>query len=464
MKLNIAKQKSGEIISLHSSMLTRHGLITGATGTGKTVTVKLLAEKMAEIGSSVFLIDVKGDLNGFCEEGENSSGFKGFLEKHGLEEPVFGEFPTQFWDLFSEKGLPIRATVSDLGPELMAKLLCLNENQNNLLHTIFRIADEQGLLLLDFKDLTQMTKYLYENNKEFEADYGALNKQSLGAIQRAMIVLEQNGIDNFFGEETLLMSDIINPSGVINVLNASKMIVNSKLYSTFLLWLLSEIYEAFDEVGEVEIPRLMLFFDEAHLMFKDISPVLLSKIEQVIKLIRSKGIGIFFISQSPVDIPESIASQLGNRIQHGIRAYTKKELQRQNGDKEFFERALNLGVGEVFISSLSSDGIPSEYFEAVMLPPQSKIGRAVECNYFNNQELVRRYLKPLDRTSAYEILIKRQNNSVNINLPKTTRTPNIQRGRKPDTMMTKLAKSMFSSFGRSLGNSLARGVMGTLKK
>ncbi len=459
MQIQVAKKNSGEFLELHSEMLTRHGLITGATGTGKTVTLKLLAEKMAELGSTVFLIDVKGDLNSFGEVGKRTSGLEHFLEKHDLEMPNFKSFNTMYWDIYNECGLPIRTTVMDFGPMLMAKLLNLNENQTNLLHTIYQIADDEALLLLDFKDLTQLVKYLYDHNKAFEEDYGTLNKQSMGAIQRALIASD---IDVFFGESVLDFKDLFLEKGTINVLEANKLVLNDKLYSTLLLWLLSELYEQLPEVGEVEVPKMVLFFDEAHLIFKRIPEVLLSKIEQVIKLIRSKGVGIYFISQSPSDIPDSIIAQLGNRIQHGIRSYTAKDIKHQMIPKEMLERMKKYGVGEVSLSVLNEDGIPSPFEEAVMLTPSSFIGKIETCDYYPNEQLNLKYNTPVDRNSAYEMLLRRQEKQ-GVGRESTSEHKT-KRGRKPDSMLTKLTKSLFSSFGRSLGTSLARGLLGTLKK
>jgi len=456
MEINIAKGKSEGFIALHSSMITRHGYITGATGTGKTVTLKLLAEKMAELEASVFLIDVKGDLNGFSKAGEMTPKLERYIDKHGLEKPDFKQFLVQYWDIYNEFGLPIRTSVSDFGPMLMAKLLKLNENQTNLLHTLYQIADDEGLLLLDFKDLTQLVKYFYEHNKDFESDYGTLNKQSLSAIQRA---LTASDIDVFFGECVLDIKDLFNKKGIINVLEASKLITNDKLYATFLLWLLSELYEQLPEKGEVEKPEMVLFFDEAHLIFKGISDVLLNKIEQVVKLIRSKGVGIFFITQSASDIPEVILAQLGTKIQHGIRSYSANDLKKQMISKELFEKMKQFGVGQVCISVLDQDGIPSSFEEAVMLSPSSAIGRIDNCNYYLDDALKLKYDVVIDRNSAYEMLQKRQ-----VKPPVSDVKQTRKGGRKSDTMMTKLAKSLFTSLGRSLGSSLARGLMGTLKK
>lgn len=408
MKLEIAQNEKGEKIGFESEMITRHGLITGATGTGKTVTLKVLAEKFSSLGSAIFLIDAKGDLNSFGQPGSSSEGFLKHLKKHNLEVPDFEKFDAHYWDLFGEKGLPIRATVTDLGPTLMAKLLGLNGNQTNLLYTIYQIADDQKLLLLDFKDLSQLVKYIYQNNKEFQGEYGLINKQSLGAIQRALIGLDQNQVDAFLGERAFEFEDFVSQKGIINVFEAYKMMGNTKLYSTFLLWLLSEVYEHFDEIGEVKTPRLVLFFDEAHLIFKDISDTLLSKIEQVVKLIRSKGVGIYFLSQSPADIPETVLSQLANRIQHGMRSFTTKEKKIQKQSDAFFEEVLKLGVGEVFLSFLDENGIPTPYQKASMFPPKSHIGRIKNHNFFPNDTLTEKYKEPIDRKSAYEVLLIRQ--------------------------------------------------------
>lgn len=461
MLIDIAQRKDGGMISLHSEMVTRHGFITGATGTGKTVTLKGLAEKMAKAGSSVFLIDVKGDLNSFGRAGECTDKLNSFQEKHNLAVPDFRSFKTIFWDIFGTAGMPVRTTVSDLGPALMAKLLELNNNQTNLLHTIYQIADDEGLLLLDYKDLTELVKYLYENNKSFEEAYGTLNKQSMGAIQRALVAMNHMEVDEFFGERALELSDLIATPGTINVMAAQKLILNEKLYSTFLLWLLSELYESLPEIGDVEVPKLVLFFDEAHLIFKGISKVLLNKMEQVIKLIRSKGVAVFFISQRPTDIPDEIMAQLGNKIQHGIRMKDAKNPM-ENSDK-----LLKFGVGEVCISLLDGDGVALPYEEAVVLPPASWIGKTDDCDYYSNRSLADKYGERIDRVSAYEMLTKRSTSNretAGSTKRSTSSKTKSKGGRKKDSFGTKVAKSLLSSFGRSLGSGLARGLMGTLKR
>ena len=315
-------------ISICGKMANRHGLIAGATGTGKTVTLQVLAETFCQAGVPCFMADMKGDLSGISQTGAMS----GFIEKRcaefGIESPEFGPCPVRFFDVYGEQGHPMRTTVSNMGPQLLARLLQLNETQEGILNIVFRIADDRGLLLLDLKDLRSMLNYVAENAKQYTASYGNITAQSVGAIQRALLTLENQGADKFFAEPSFDIYDLLQceqGKGVMNVLAADKLMLNPKLYSTFLLWLLSELYAQLPEVGDMDLPKLVFFFDEAHMLFDETSKALVDKIEQVVRLIRSKGVGVYFVTQSPTDIPEEILGQLGNRVQHALRAFTPKD-------------------------------------------------------------------------------------------------------------------------------------------
>ncbi|GAB6108898.1 helicase HerA-like domain-containing protein [Fusibacter bizertensis] len=482
-KLNIAKKNDGTYFGPCLDMINRHGLISGATGTGKTITMKLFVEKLSEKGIPTFLVDVKGDLNGFETSGKSSDKLVKRLEMLQESLPDFQTFPVQYWDLFGEKGLPIRTTISDMGPLLLARLLELNEVQSSILHTLFKLADDEGLLLLDFKDIKALVEYAYANSTSLPQGYGSLNKASLSAIIRQLNTFEQQNVSDFFGEQALEIEDFIGTEkgkGYINLVDASKLSMHPKLYSTFLLWLLSELYETFPEEGDLVQPKMVYFFDEAHLIFDKISPVLLNQIEQVVRLIRSKGIGIYFVTQSPTDIPDSVLGQLGNRIQHGLRAYTAKEIKqlklaaqgfRVNPTLDIEKELLELGVGEALVSFLDEKGVPEVTERVQILAPSSAFGHVEEVNYFNHHSLNAKYQMPLDRASAFEKLhesankvaqnAKGQDTSSNKSTP--AQTPK-KRGRKPDSMVEKVTKSFLSSLGRSVGSSLARGILGTLKK
>ncbi|HNV44794.1 MAG TPA: DUF853 family protein, partial [Exilispira sp.] len=327
MELAIAKSK--DFIYLNSEMANRHGLIAGATGTGKTVTLQVMAESFSSIGVPVFLADVKGDLSGISKKGEASDSLKKRLTKLGIPEPKFDNFPVQFWDIFGQSGHPIRATVSDIGPLLLSRILQLTDVQEDILNIVFKIADDQGLLLLDLKDLKSMLSFVSENAKQLSTDYGLVSTQSVAAISRSLLSLEQEGADKFFGEPMLDIFDMIkidsSGKGMVNILSADKLLLNPNLYSTFLLWLLGELFESLPEVGDLEKPKFVFFFDEAHLLFDTNNSTLIDKIEQVVRLITSKGVGVYFITQNPLDIPESILGQLGNRVQHALRAFTPKD-------------------------------------------------------------------------------------------------------------------------------------------
>ncbi len=409
-------------LSLLPGMANRHGLITGATGTGKTVTLQKLAESFSAIGVPVFMADVKGDLTGIAKEGTASEKLLARLAKIGVTDWSPQGNPVVLWDIFGEKGHPIRATVSDLGPLLLARLLDLNEVQSGVLQIIFRVADDQGLLLLDFKDLRAMTQYIGDNAKAFQTQYGNINSASVGAIQRGLLSLEQQGAEYFFGEPMLDIKDWMRTDsdgkGVINILSAEKLYQMPKLYATSLLWMLSELYEQLPEAGDQEKPKLVFFFDEAHLLFSDAPQVLLDKIEQVIRLIRSKAVGVYFVSQNPADIPDTVLGQLGNRVQHALRAFTPKDQKavkvaaqtmRANPAFDTVAAIQELGTGEALISFLDEKGSPSMVQRASVIAPFSRMGPVTDDErngLINHSPLSGKYEEAVDRESAYEMLSK----------------------------------------------------------
>lgn len=418
MELSVAKSK--DFININSNMANRHGLIAGATGTGKTVTLQVMAELFSSIGVPVFMADVKGDLSGISTKGEISEKLSERLKKLGIENHQFDSFPVQFWDIYQESGHPIRATISNIGPLLLSRILDLSEVQESVLNLIFKVADEEGLLLLDLKDFKSMLTYIQENIKEISSEYGLISSQSISAIQRSLIALEKEGAEIFFGEPMLDIYDMMrldhSGKGIINILCADKLLLNPKLYSTFLLWILSELFENLPEVGDLEKPKFIFFFDEAHLLFKDTPKILIEKIEQVVRLIRSKGVGIYFITQNPMDIPESILGQLGNRVQHALRAYTPQDQKavkvaaqtfRQNPAFSTETAISELGVGEALVSFLDKDGKPSMVERAFILPPKGKIGPISpdqKTKIIHSSIVFGRYEKVVDRESAFEIL------------------------------------------------------------
>ena len=408
-------------LSITGKMANRHGLIAGATGTGKTVTLQVMAETFCQAGVPCFMADMKGDLSGISQVGKMS----GFIEKRllefGVDNPEFQSCPVRFYDVFGEQGHPMRATISQMGPQLLSRLLGLNETQDGVLNIAFRIADERGLLILDLKDLRSMLDYVSQHAKEYTSKYGNISTASVGAIQRALLQLESQGADKFFGEPSFDIQDLMQTEGgkgVMSVLAADKLMMQPKLYSTFLLWLLSEIYSTMPEVGDLSLPKLVFFFDEAHMLFDGTSKALLDKIEQVIRLIRSKGVGIYFISQSPTDIPENILGQLGNRVQHALRAYTPKDQKavktaadtfRANPDFKTDEAIMNLETGEALVSFLDEKGAPTIVQRAKVLFPLSQIGAVTEgqrLDIIKQSRVYGKYDTPIDRESAYEILIR----------------------------------------------------------
>ncbi len=416
-------------VCLIPKMANRHGLITGATGTGKTVTLQTLAETFSQIGVPVFAADVKGDLSGVAATGGNKESVTQRVTSYHLDEKgfKFQSFPVQFWDVFGEQGTPIRATVADMGPLLLSRLLSLNDTQSAVLTIIFKIAKDEDLEIIDLKDLQKLLEYVGNNSSGFTTAYGNISTASIGAIQRGLITLEHDGADQFFGEPNLNIDDLIQTigeKGVINILAADKLMNSPKVYTTFLMWLMTKLFEVMPEVGDPDKPKLVFFFDEAHLLFSDAPKALLEKIEQVVRLIRSKGIGIYFISQTPADIPDSVLGQLGNRVQHALRAYTPKDQKAVKVAAQTFranpsfdtETAISeLGTGEALVSFLDEKGRPNQVERAYILPPEGQIGpldAQVREKMTKDSLLYRHYAQTQDRESAYEKLTERMENTL----------------------------------------------------
>lgn len=414
--------KSDKNLYLLPAMANRHGLIAGATGTGKTITMKVLAESFSDMGVPVFFSDVKGDLSGMCRPGADSEDMQNRIANFGIEGFQYKAYPTRFWDIFGEAGHPVRVTVSSMGPTLLGRLLNLTDVQTGVLNIVFKVADEHGLLLLDLKDLRAMLQYVGDNHAEFTTMYGNVSPSSIGAVQRALLAFESEGGECIFGEPELDIRDWmrtdIDGRGFINILSSAKLIQSPTVYATFLLWMLTELFEQLPEVGDLDKPRMIFFFDEAHLLFDDAPKALVQKLVQVVKLIRSKGVGVYFVTQSPSDIPDEILAQLSNRVQHGLRAYTPAEQKcvraaaqafRANAEFDTEEALMALGTGEALVSFLDEKGIPSIVERAKILPPQSLMG-AAEAEYVNQliatSEFDLKYRTPVDRESAYEIIVK----------------------------------------------------------
>ncbi|HEF0023258.1 TPA: DUF853 domain-containing protein [Citrobacter amalonaticus] len=490
--LLIARTPDTELFLL-PGMANRHGLITGATGTGKTVTLQKLAESLSEIGVPVFMADVKGDLTGIAAEGQASEKLLARLKNIGITDWQPHSNPVVLWDIFGEKGHPVRATVSDLGPLLLARLLNLNEVQSGVLNIIFRIADDQGLLLLDFKDLRAITQYIGDNAKSFQNQYGNISSASVGAIQRGLLTLEQQGATHFFGEPMLDIKDWMRTDasgkGIINILSAEKLYQMPKLYAASLLWMLSELYEQLPEAGDLEKPKLVFFFDEAHLLFNDAPQVLLDKIEQVIRLIRSKGVGVWFVSQNPADIPDNVLGQLGNRVQHALRAFTPKDqkavktaAQTMRANPAFdTEKAIQeLGTGEALVSFLDAKGSPSVVERAMVIAPCSRMGPVTDDErngLINHSPVYGKYEDDLDRESAFEMLQQSVQATTEAQSNPTAKGKEVAvddgilgglkdilfgstgpRGGKRDGVVQSVAKSA----ARQVTNQLIRGMLGSL--
>jgi uncharacterized protein len=460
-------------------LANRHGLIAGATGTGKTVSIQVLAEKFSRIGVPVFMSDVKGDFSGISQPGSENPKIQARVAQLGLEDFEFAASPVTFWDVFGEQGHPVRATISDMGPMLLSRLLNLNDTQTGVLSLVFKIADDDGLLLLDLKDLRSMLKYVGDNAKEFQTEYGSVSAASIGAIQRGLLALEEQGGDQFFGEPALNLDDLMqNDSqghGMINVLAADKLMRSPQLYSTFLLWLLAELFERLPEVGDLEKPKLIFFFDEAHLLFDEAPEALQDKIEQVVRLIRSKGVGVYFISQNPTDIPDKVLGQLGNRVQHALRAFTPRDQKaikaaaqtfRSNPKLDVETVITELEVGEALVSFLDEKGTPGVVERAFICPPQGKIGAVTpeqRQQIIQQSVLYGHYEKEIDRESAYETLKTRTEQATQEAEAEVEQAAQKQpKGQQPDDIWASMAKSAARAAGSQMGRQIIRGVMGSI--
>lgn len=495
----IIAMSQGKEITLLPNMANRHGLITGATGTGKTVTLQKMAESFASIGVPVFLADVKGDLSGIAAAGAASDKMLARLAAIGVNDFKPRANTAVFWDVFGEKGHPVRATISDMGPLLLSRLLNLNETQSGVLTLVFKVADDNGLLLLDLKDLQAMLQFVGDNAKRFTTEYGNISAASIGAIQRGLLALSEQGGDTFFGEPMLDIDDLMQTDGegrgVINVLAADKLYLSPKLYSTFLLWMLAELFEKLPEVGDVEKPKLVFFFDEAHLLFTDAPAALLEKIEQVVRLIRSKGVGVYFVTQNPLDIPETVLGQMGNRVQHALRAFTPRDQKavktaadtmRPNPAFNTADAITELGVGEALVSFLDEKGRPAPVARSFVIAPGSRLGVLTDAERsaaISRSTLYGHYEKTLDRESAYEKLRASVEAAPAqpMPLPGTKQAPaeggggilggavgdllfgrTGPRGGKTEGLVQAAAKSVARTIGSSVGREIVRGVLGSL--
>ena len=491
-KILIGKGKSENYILLNK--VNRHGLISGATGTGKTVTLKVLTEGLSDAGVPTILADVKGDLANISKSGEMNDKLQERLHELGISDFEFKNYPVSLWDIYGEKGMPLRVTVSEMGPLMLSNILDLNDTQSGVLNIIFKVADSEGLLLIDLKDLKQVINYVNDNRDEISKNYGNVASQSLSAISRKLLFIEDAGGDLFFGEPAIDINDLVRADasgkGLVNILNANKLISNPLLYSMLLLYLLSEIYENFPEVGDLDKPKLVFFFDEAHLLFNNTPNVLKDKIIQVVRLVRSKGVGVFFITQNPLDVPEEVSSQLSNRIVHQLRAYSPKELKainavadtfRQDGSMDLKEEIINLRTGEAIVSFADESGAPTLADKALILPPHSSFATLNDSEYRNLVESSNLYLKYkdiVDRESAYEVLIKRiENEKIKEEREKLeeekrkemeNREKELEKerksSRKQKSYIDKGIDSMLGTITRSIGREIARGILGSMKK
>lgn len=479
-------------VSLNLRYANRHGLIAGATGTGKTVSLQALAEGFSRAGVPVFMADIKGDLTGISAPGKPHPKVDERIEKIGITDFRFEGYPTVLWDLAGEQGHPVRATISDIGPLLLARLLELNDTQEGVLNIAFKFADDEGMLLLDMKDLRSILQHMGENAQTFQNAYGNVSSSSIGAIQRRLLVLEQQGAEKLFGEPALDLWDFMrtgsNGYGNINILMADKLMMTPRLYATFLLWLLSELFENLPEVGDIDKPRLVFFFDEAHLLFNDAPKALVDKVEQVVRLIRSKGVGVYFITQNPLDIPDSILGQLGNRLQHALRAFTPRDQKavraaadtfRANPDLDTATVITEMGVGEALVSVLEDKGIPSIVQRTMIRPPQSRIGPAdatERTDLIRKSPFAGRYDQMVDRESAHEILQgraakvaaelasveaakKQEKADKAARRYEASTTP---RGSNRQSVGEALVKSVARSMGSRLGQQIVRGILGSI--
>lgn len=480
--LYVAHAPSGPI-SIVGRMANRHGLIAGATGTGKTVSLQVLAETFSQAGVPCFMADMKGDLSGISQPGRMTSFIEKRCAEFGINSPHFEGCPVRLYDVFGEQGHPMRTTISDMGPQLLGRLLNLNDVQSGVLDIVFRVADEKGLLLIDIKDLRAMLGYVSQHASELRSQYGSVTTASVGAIQRAILSLENEGADKFFGEPSFEIQDLFATEagmGVMSVLAADKLMQNPKLYSSFLLWLLSEIFETLPEVGDLELPKLVFFFDEAHTLFTDTSPALVAKIEQVIRLIRSKGVGVYFITQNPSDIPDSVLGQLGNRIQHALRAYTPKDQKAVRAAAETFranpefkteDAIMNLSTGEALVSFLDANGVPSVVQRAKILFPLSQIGAISEgqrLDIRNSSPLRGKYDTPIDRESAFEVLLADSRRAAEeqerLKAEKDSRAGRSKAAKIGGAVLTAAATAAITSVSRSAGTAAANAITGKKSK
>ena len=486
--------KSSHELCLLPGFANRHGLITGATGTGKTVTLQTMAEAFSSIGVPVFMADVKGDLAGLSQAGAMNPKLKERIDQLALGDFPFSGSPTAFWDVYGALGHPVRATVSEMGPLLLARLLNLNETQSGVLMLVFRIADDKGLLLLDLKDLRSMVQHVGDNARQFTTEYGNISSASIGAIQRGLLAIDEQGGDHFFGEPALNIADLMQTDdkgrGVVNILAADRLMNAPRAYSTLLLWLLSELFEELPEVGDPEKPKLVFFFDEAHLLFNDAPPALLEKIEQVVRLIRSKGVGVYFVTQNPLDVPDTVLGQLGNRVQHALRAFTPRDQKavktaattlRANPDLDVEKVITELSVGEALVSLLDEKGRPSMVERAFVLPPHSRIGpiTADERTGSIKRSLVAgTYEQLVDRESAYEVLKTRREQTATVSQPSRSTAPaptsagsvfgdvlgSVFGGgsSRRQSAGEALVKSAARAVGSEVGRQIIRGVLGSI--
>ena len=483
----LAKRESIEA-HLLPAMTNRHGLITGATGTGKTITLQKIAQELSNIGVPVFLADVKGDLTGITQPGAPTPKLMQLLDSRGLPHPQFEGCPATLWDVFGEQGHPVRATISDMGPLLLSRMLELNDTQSGVLSIAFKVADDNGLALLDLKDLRALLQHIADNAKTYKTTYGNISAASVGAIQRGLLQLEEQGADRFFGEPMLDVSDFmqtVGGKGVINILAADRLMTAPRLYAAFLLWLLSELFENLPEIGDVEKPKFVFFFDEAHLLFNDAPKVMLERIELVVRLVRSKGVGVFFVTQNPLDIPDVVLGQLGNRVQHALRAFTPRDekavktaasTMRPNPELDVERAITELAVGEALISLLDEAGRPSVTQRVYVLAPGSQIGpiSAEQRAALLKQSLVAGvYDEAVDRESAYELLKQRAGaapaeSEPPAQKPQTGGLADVllgstgPRGGRREGLVEKAASSAVRTIGSTIGRELMRGVLGTL--
>ena len=506
-------------VYMEPSMANRHGLIAGATGTGKTVTLKVLAEAFSEMGVPVFVADIKGDLTGMCMEGTETKHIRRSIDNMHIENFTYTSYPARFFDVYGKQGHPVRTTISEMGPDLLSRLLDLNDTQSGILNIIFRIADEKGMLLLDLKDLRSMLQFVGDNAKDYKLTYGNISSQSVGAIQRALLKLEDEGGNIFFGEPALELEDWFDwdesGKGVMNILECQELFQHPLLYGTFLLWMLSELYEMLPEAGDLEKPKIAFFFDEAHLLFDDAPKALVDKVEQVVRLIRSKGVSVWFITQQPSDLPDSVLSQIGNRVQHALRAYTPKDQKALRAAAQSFrtnpafdteETLQTLGVGEALISVLDADGVPSIVQKANIMPPRSSMKAAAEQdvqNTLSTSPLYQKYNQAVDRLSAFEMIedmreaevlaeqqeaeqkarekeeaarqkekekehAAREKASSQSASRKTTSSRSSSSSRKKQSAVeksiNKTINTAANTIGRELGKQIVRGLLGTFKK